>query len=147
MRAGESFPLHSLSADSRRELLDGAERRKLAPGETLFRAGDPARNLYILDRGKVMIETDVAHEGSRALMPVEPQEVFGWSALLEPHVETATARAVEASEVMVIEARPLLDNLESNNRLGVDLYRTLATVIAARLIATRRQLAEILVPA
>jgi CRP-like cAMP-binding protein len=138
---------HTLSTDSRTELLDGAERRKLAPGEILFRAGDDASNLYILDQGTLTIETEVPGEGPRALATVSAGEIFGWSALLEPHVETATARAAEPCEVAVIEARSLLRDLESNNRLGVDLYRTLARVVASRLSATRKQIAEMLVPA
>ncbi len=147
MLPGESSLPHSLSPDSRRELLDGAARRKLAPGEALFRAGDRATKLYILDQGELTIEIHIPNEGARVLQTVGPGEVFGWSALLEPHIETATARALEPSEVIVVEARPLLHNLESNTRLGVDLYRTLASVIASRLSATRLQLIELLIPA
>lgn len=142
MGPGESSFPHPLSADSRRELADGAERRRLAPGEALFLEGDRATRLYILDQGKLSLEVDVPGEGTRVLMTAGPGEVFGWSALMEPHLETATARATVPSEVLVIEAQPLLDSLESNHRLGLDLYRTLASVVAARLRATRAKMAQ-----
>jgi CRP-like cAMP-binding protein len=143
----ETFLLPSLSADSRRELLYDAERRLLAPGEVLFEAGDEATNLYILEQGEISLEVSVPREGKRELMKLAPGQVFGWSAILGRHVETATARAIAPSEVIVIETRALLASIESNHRLGVDLYRTLAGVIASRLFATRMQILELLAPA
>ncbi|HEY0590272.1 MAG TPA: cyclic nucleotide-binding domain-containing protein [Thermoanaerobaculia bacterium] len=146
MRTGDLSLPHTLSADSRRELLDGAERRRLAEGEILFRAGDRATNLYLLDHGELLIEMDIPGDRPHALMNVAPGDLFGWSAVLEPHVETASVRATKASEVVVIPARPLLESIQSNQRLGMDLYRTLACLIASRLAATRTQLAELLTP-
>jgi CRP-like cAMP-binding protein len=143
----ETFLLPSLSADSRRELLYDAERRLLAAGDVLFRAGDEATTLYILERGAIALEVEIPGAGPRALMQVGEGQVFGWSAILGGHVETASARAVVPSEVIVIEAAPLLRSIESNSRLGVDLYRTLAGVIASRLRATRMQVAELLTTA
>ena len=143
----ETFLLPTLSPDSRRELLYDAERRLLAPGEVLFEAGEEATSLYILERGEISLEVDVPREGTRELMKLAPGQVFGWSAILGRHIETATARALSQAEVIVIEAGPLLASVESNQRLGVDLYRTLAGVIASRLFATRMQMLELLAPA
>ncbi|HEU5163666.1 MAG TPA: cyclic nucleotide-binding domain-containing protein, partial [Thermoanaerobaculia bacterium] len=142
----ETFLLPSLSADSRRELLYDAERRTLSSGEILFEAGDQATNLYILEHGEIALEVAIPGPEKRELMRLAPGQVFGWSAILGRHLETATARAVAPSEVIVIEARSLLASIESNNRLGVDLYRTLAGVIASRLFATRVQMLELLTP-
>ncbi|HSN68425.1 MAG TPA: cyclic nucleotide-binding domain-containing protein [Thermoanaerobaculia bacterium] len=143
----EPFLLPTLSADSRRELLYDAERRMLTSGEILFEAGDEATNLYILERGEIALEVAVPGAAKRELMRLGAGQVFGWSAILGRHLETATARAVAPSEVIVIEARSLLASIESNQRLGVDLYRTLAGVIASRLFATRMQMLELLTPA
>ena len=144
---GETFLLPSLSSDSRSELLYDAERRLLASGEVLFEAGDEATTLYILERGEIALEVAIPGPETRELMRLAPGQVFGWSAILGRHLETATARATAPSEVIVIDAKALLASIESNHRLGVDLYRTLAGVIASRLFATRMQMLDLLTPA
>ena len=76
-------------------------------------------------------------KGTVCLLTVEPGDIFSWSALLESHAETATARAVEEVEVLGIKGEVLQDLCWEDTELGIEFYRALAEVIAARLSATR----------
>jgi CRP-like cAMP-binding protein len=62
---------------------------------------------------------------------------------VEPRIETAAARAVEEAEVLGIKGGVLMDLCREDRELGFELYRALAEVIMARMIATRLQLLDV----
>ncbi len=123
----------------------------LAVGETvaykaaadIFHEGDPSLCLYVVKSGHVAVEVHFPSRGRRTIFTASPGELFGWSALVEPRIETASARAVEDSEVLAIRGGVLMDLCREDTQLGFELYRALAEIISARLIATRLQLLDV----
>jgi len=111
-------------------------------GEVIFNEGDPGLYLYLVKSGEIAIESRVPSKGTRTTLTVGPGDVFSWSALVEPHIETAGARAVEDSEVLGIKGGILMDLCREDVSLGFELHRALTDVIAARLMATRLQLLD-----
>ena len=63
-----------------------AEERNAREGEELIRAGSPARTLYILEKGGLM----VVFPDGRAITLHKPGRVVGWSALVSPTHYTAS---------------------------------------------------------
>ena len=124
------------------KMLSLAESFTFAPGETIFREGDPSLCLYLMKSGRVAIEVHIPARGARTVLTVGPGELFSWSALVEPRVETASARALEQTEVLRIKGGTLMDVGQEDPEFGLELYRTLAEVISARLVATRLQLLD-----
>ncbi|HXE74536.1 MAG TPA: cyclic nucleotide-binding domain-containing protein [Candidatus Xenobia bacterium] len=124
------------------QMLSLAESRTFAPGETIFREGDPSLYLYLVKRGRIAIEMNLPGRGARTVLVVGPGELFSWSALVEPRVETASARALEESEALAIKGGTLTDACLSDPGFGLELYRTLCEVISARLVATRLHLLD-----
>ena len=109
------------------------------PGEhVLFREGDLAEDLYILEDGQV----NLALQGEdRIVFPVTQEgSVFGWSAFVEPQRYTATAKFVMDSKVIKIDGERVLGLLERHPHEGLIIMRRLAGVIATRLVQSYQRL-------
>lgn len=134
--------LATLSPRVREKLLAMTETFRFAEGSTIFREGDSSLYLYIVKTGRVAVDVHVPSKGRRPIMTVEPGEVFSWSALAEPYVETASARTVEETEVLGIKGESLMSLCRQDTEVGFELYRSLTAVISTRLLATRLQLLD-----
>ena len=132
-----------LSPGVRGLILGQARLYSFQAGETIFREGDPSRRLYIVKSGRVAIEVHVPSKGRRTIAVVDPGEPFSWSVLVEPCVETASARALEETEVVGIDREVLLELCREDVELGFEVYRALSEVITGRLNATRLELSEL----
>lgn len=64
-------------------------------------------------------------------------DAFGWSALVEPHVLTMSAYAVEPTELVVFEGHKLREFLEGNRQFGYVVMYNVAKLLAGRLAETR----------
>jgi CRP/FNR family cyclic AMP-dependent transcriptional regulator len=69
-----------------------------------------------------------------------PGDVVGWSWLLPPYEWHYSARALEPTEVIALNGKPLRARCEEDHDLGYEIMRRFALVIVQRLVATRAQL-------
>ena len=69
-----------------------------APGDDVFRAGDPADCLYVIRSGRVRIHAD-----GRELETLEPGAIFGEMALVDGSPRSATATAVDAVTLVSLD--------------------------------------------
>lgn len=148
MKTQETAPfrsdfLASLTPGAKKKLLALSESRLVRAGQHIFRQDDPALNLYLVTSGSISIEIHVPTRGSQRIVTTGPGEVFSWSAVLEPHVETATARAIDDSEILVIPGKAILDLCHKDCPFSTEIYRALAVLVSSRLRATRLQLLDI----
>ncbi len=67
-------------------------------------------------------------------------EVFGWSAIVEPHVYTLTAVCLQNVKVLAINGVRLRSLLNENHEVGHEVSNRLVGVVASRLDETRRLL-------
>jgi CRP-like cAMP-binding protein len=137
-----SFPLIQVSPRCREKLLSIARSLHFDEGEYIFREGDRATNLFILKSGDVSLESHIPPHGRRVLTTLDPGEWFGWSALIEPKIETAAARAAAPCEVLAIRGGELMDLCHDDIEFGFEIYRALVLVVAHRLMATRLQMLD-----
>ena len=100
-------------------------------GEFLFREGEPANFLYILQDGGVRIR--LGQKGYLSRMVTNSGEAFGWSSLLGRDVYSATAECVAATRVMKIKKEKLNEIFENNPANGLTFFKRLAEVISRRL--------------
>ncbi len=111
-----------------------AREERRSEGTVLFRAGDPAENLYVLKDGQVALTTGGK---SSITFPIEESgAVFGWSALVEPRIYTATAELTMDSIFYSWDGNDLLRIFENHPREGLLVLRRLARVIGSRLKAS-----------
>jgi CRP-like cAMP-binding protein len=85
-------------------------------------------------------------ERRRATVSVIYPGVFRHLGFIEPHILTSTARAVELSSVIKIEAQPVLDMCQKDEKLAYALIHQVARAAVDRLNATRLQLAAVWKP-
>lgn len=123
-----------------------AKEESFEKGATLFEECEPAQALHLLLEGSVdmsyRVEADSGPEKVRFLPAgeINPGEVFALSALVEPYVLNATARAAQKCHVLKIDAPALRQMLDANPDLGYRLMKQLARAVVERLINLRVQI-------
>jgi sulfate permease, SulP family len=112
------------------------ERVSLEAGEVLLHQDDPPGDVYVLESGRLGVETTTP-EGSRIrLRTLRPGVVVGEIALYTGVARTADVVA-EASSVVLRIGRESIERLEANEpELAAALHRWLATMLAERLTDT-----------
>jgi response regulator RpfG family c-di-GMP phosphodiesterase len=95
------------------DLLSRGERKSYSAGERLFSAGDPGRSLHVVVSGAV----NILREGDLPtvlLQRVEPGQLFGKIALLQPGPRTASAVAAQDTVTTEIDRDDLLAVIDAN---------------------------------
>jgi CRP-like cAMP-binding protein len=123
-----------------------AEELTLEDGESLFEIEQPAEALYLLMDGTIELYYVIADDYDPAsrkefyISDINPGEICGISALIEPHQYTSTARAASLSHLIKLESVGLRAVCEVDPRLAYNLMRQVARAALERLHATRVQL-------
>jgi signal-transduction protein with cAMP-binding, CBS, and nucleotidyltransferase domain len=134
--------LAGMSPHQRRILMDCAMMCNFAPGELIFREGDPANRFYLIHKGKVALESYVRDRGTVLIQTISSGDILGWSWLFPPYYWHFDARAVEHTEAIFFYGTPLREECEADHDLGYELLKRITEVIIKRLQATRRQLLD-----
>ncbi len=113
------------------------------PGEYIFKEGDAAENFYIIAKGKVNVEIQMPDSHPFSLQSLGEGNVLGWSWFIAPNQWRFSSRAVEKTELIVVDGKPLKKACETNHDLGYEIYKRLVGIFVQRLEATRDQLVEI----
>ena len=132
--------MSGLKPEHLRALKDNAMMMRYEPGEVIFREGDPANRFYLIQQGKVALESN-KHEGEPLLIQdIGPGDVLGWSWLFPPYYWHFDARAVEPTEAIFFYGARLREQCEEDHDFGYELLKRMSAVVIQRLQATRRQL-------
>ena len=111
-----------------------------APGETIFRQGDPANRFYLLEQGKVQLE---AVNGARVpIQTIGAGDVLGWSWLFPPYKWQFDAVALEETKAIFLYGSRLRELCDVDTDLAACLLRATAAVLMDRLQTTRRLLVQ-----
>ncbi len=94
-------------------------------GTILFRDGDAGDVMYVLQRGKVRIFTEVRQQ-QKQLAILGPGDFFGEMALLNNKPRTASAEVIEDSQLLVIDGKTFGSMVLSNAEIAVRLIKKLA---------------------
>jgi CRP/FNR family cyclic AMP-dependent transcriptional regulator len=101
-------------------------RKKVPEGEILFAEGDYSEHMYFIVQGKIAITKKVIEGADKLLAELGTGEYFGDMGLLTGARRSATARAVEASEVIVITQELFSQMLQEDPTAGLNLMKQLA---------------------
>ena len=113
--------------------------RSYEEGSIIFAAGGSAADIFLLKDGEVDIQVEVVVydlEARASVYTVREGEPFAWSALVPPHMLTASARCRRKSNVITINGKELISILDKNNHAGYVVMQNLSRVISSRLAAT-----------
>ncbi len=114
-------------------------------GTTLFKEGDSADELFVLQEGKVALQMTLpkvlAQTGRRVTVDViTGNEIVGWSAIVEPHVYTLTAVCLQDVKTLSLSATKLRWLLRDDHKIGHEILEGLIKVVVSRLNDTRQVL-------
>lgn len=128
--------LAGLSHDESQALLALGERISLSSGQSLFRMGDEASTLYVVERGRIALTLPMQVLGREEDVLVEersPGQTVGWSALIPPYRFTLNATAPLETEVVAFTRSALLEHFAAWPIVGYIVTRNVASVIGQRL--------------
>lgn len=106
-------------------LTSSGRRQELRPQEPLFRAGDRARWLYTVEKGRIRLERVLADGFAVTLHTARAGESFAEAALFAERYH-CDAVAETASRVVAVDRREALAVLDSEPGAAVELARRLA---------------------
>jgi len=123
----EFFELHD--EDDRRSLAKVLDHVRLKAGGRLFERGDRGSELYIVHSGKVELSIrDLAGE-KIVLTVAERGDLFGELSLLDNHPRTATAKALEDTELIVLNRENLLMFFQKKPDAALDMIAAMGAMI------------------
>lgn len=105
------------SVDEQQERLLARFGRRFSAGEVLFDDGDPAREAFLLQEGRVRLIKRVGAV-ERSLRVLRPGDLFGESALLEGAPRNSTAVALSEGVALVLDQATFQHVLSSNPAVG-----------------------------
>lgn len=105
----------------------GVPTRSFVADEVIFREGDKAVELYVIQKGRVEI-----HAGHRVLAILGPNEFFGEMALLDPAPRSATAIAATDVTLIPISEKQFLKLVSESPSFALDLLRLFVRRLRAR---------------
>jgi CRP/FNR family cyclic AMP-dependent transcriptional regulator len=103
------------------------------PGAIICKQDRKEEKLYVIEEGLVGIFLEVGPLSQRQIQAASNFETVGWSAMIEPHVCTATAKAMEKTKVLAFRGPELCDLCLSKPDIGCRVCRAIARIVAARL--------------
>lgn len=113
---------------------------QFASGQFILRQGAPAREFYLIRKGKVTVELFSGEGGPVVIRSLGEADVLGWSWLIPPYEWRFDARAVEATDVIAIDTEALKRIFQGAPAFGYEVLQRFVRVIADRLEAERLQL-------
>lgn len=133
---------HGMKAQHIPVLCKGACEATYKAGDYLFHEGEPANRLFLVQSGCVALESHQPADGTAVLQCIRSGEVIGWSWLFPPFRWHLRARAIEDTEVVVLDGAHLLAAAEQHRDFGYELMKRVAQLVIHRLRAAEHQLLE-----
>jgi CRP/FNR family transcriptional regulator, cyclic AMP receptor protein len=123
---GRIWILEGLSEQELAGLAGLARLKVYKARETIVEKGDPAREFFVLLRGRAKVASSGAGGTDTALNVMGPGEVFGEIAMLDGQPRSATVTTLEESEIAMVEMQAFRDLLTASPSIALKLLAVLA---------------------
>jgi len=108
--------------------------------ETIFEEGDPGSGMYMIRSGAVKIFARDKHDAEQELAYLSPGDFFGETTLTAPAPRSASARALEATELVGLFRADILELAEKYPAISSSIFLGLTRVVSERLQAASLEL-------
>ena len=128
--------LNGVSLVDADEVLALGSRMTVASGGTLFRLGDPAEHLYLIERGQIRLSFPMLVRGKQEDVFFEEKssgDTVGWSAMVPPYLFTLSATAPLETEVVAMPREALSNFCDRSPEIGRRINLNLAVLVGQRL--------------
>lgn len=126
-----------MTADQVALMADYAKLVQFAPGQRVFEHTTRADEFYIVQKGKVTVEIPALTGEPLVIQTLEDGSMLGWSWLIPPYQWSFDARAAVPTTVVAVDGERLREACERDPRLGFELMKRFAVLMAERLSAAR----------
>jgi CRP/FNR family cyclic AMP-dependent transcriptional regulator len=133
--------LIGVSAHHVRLLADCAMRSKFTAGQVIFHKGETANRFYLIERGRVALESSTGGEAVR-IDEVVAGDLLGWSWIFPPYAWHFDARAIEPTTAIFLYGTILREYCENDPALGYELFKRMSEVMMRRLQGARVKLRD-----
>jgi F420-non-reducing hydrogenase small subunit len=99
-------------------------RHHAAPGETIFCEGETGNCMYLILNGSVGICKNETHD-ARLIDTIGPGDFFGEMALIADMPRSATVKALEPTDLIVIDKKQFTESIENQPELAVAIIKTM----------------------
>lgn len=127
-----------LGRDERATLFASMRRQKVAANQTIFWLGDRGDSFFLVDEGSVVVTVPNEAGEHVPLNTLGPGGFFGEISLLDGGPRTATVRAVEPTELLVLDREALHTFLRQRPDVAIEIL----TVMGLRQRASTEQLRQ-----
>jgi CRP-like cAMP-binding protein len=119
-----------------------AKNTRFEAGQMIFREGEDADQFYLIRQGKVSLEV-FTQQGPAPIQTIGAGDTLGWSWLIPPYKWRFDARAIEMTLAFALDGKCLRGKCDDDPRLGYELLKRIAAIIADRLHSTRLQMLDV----
>ncbi|MDR1393396.1 MAG: Crp/Fnr family transcriptional regulator [Bifidobacteriaceae bacterium] len=115
-----------ISQEQAQRLRGAMVRVHLSRGDVLFREGEQADRLYIIESGKMKLGHTSSDNRENLLAVLGKGEIIGELTLFDPGTRTATATAVTGADLLELSHEALVEWLEVHPAASMHLLQALA---------------------
>lgn len=117
--------------------LPSCQEKTYQPGEVIFHAGQSAEHLYVLVEGQVDLVAEASAPSSKLrkstlITIIGKGSIFGWPALVPPHVFSLMALAKAPAQVLAIGGSDIRNLFRLHPHIGYEVTQSLLQVVASR---------------
>lgn len=124
-------------------LTDCAMATYFKKGHTILREGEFANRFYLIESGRVVLESAEGFGQPTVIQTIGPGDLLGWSWMFPPYVWQFTARALEPTTAIFFYGTILREHCEKDHSLGYELLKRMSAVMVKRLQASRKPMLSV----
>jgi CRP/FNR family transcriptional regulator, cyclic AMP receptor protein len=138
-----NIPLFALLDDAEVEALAiQLDEKQFLAGKLIFHEGDPGGTMFIVHSGRVELYLDDKAGDRVSLGYVEPGNLFGEFSLLDMEPRSASAKAVENTELLVVDRNDLQTLVKAHPDAALDMMAMLTRRIRESNIRVQERVAR-----
>ena len=111
-------------------------------GEFILQEGSPANRFYLIQEGRVEIESELENGGTVHVQTLGRGDALGWSWMFPPYYWRFNARAVTPTKAIFFYGTRLRELCEENHDFGYELMKRISDILIRRLQAERQQMIQ-----
>jgi len=135
---------HALDENFINRIMYAAKKEYLKGDKTVFSQGDPAINIYFLQKGEIKLT--IGKKGRLVYNITRVGEFFGWSSLTGGAEYTATAQTVGNTRLLSISRDDLYEIMEKDPVNALLMYERIAAILGTRLTSLYEDISGTYVP-
>lgn len=109
-------------------------------GQIIFKQGDMANRFYLIESGKVVLESTDKRRNAIVIDTIGAGDLLGWSWMFPPYTWRFTASAIEPSSAIFFYGTILREYCERDHSLGYELFKRMAPIMIKRMQFAREKL-------